>query len=1304
LKHPTLTVERFTSDPFYPGERMYRTGDLARWLPSGQVLYLGREDNQVKIRGYRIELAEVEHCLTSCEGVDGAIVLVQRRGGGNDYLCAYLIGAGSPPPERLREELAARLPEYMIPSHYMYLDSFPVTRHGKVDRKALAALSGAVTAAQEGLPPRGQTEADLLAIWRELLPDTSVGVTDDFFAAGGHSLTAVQLGSRIQERFGISMGIGAIFRRRTVVEQARVIDTTANHHAEQGITLRPHPRHNRHRLSNTQERIWFLHMLEPVSAAYNIRFLAKLNGPLNARLFRDALVDLVNRQEMLRTTFVDQGGRAFQVPRKDLPIPFELRDLGDAPNQVDRIRALAHQIAQRPFTLETEPPLRVVLFRVNSTEHHLLVVLHHIAGDAWSMRLLLRELSILYMQRLGGQTAALQPLPLQYIDYAESLMAPEHEQVIVRDLDYWRERLHNCPVLELPTDVSVVAPDTTPTKISFVLPPAATARLKELAKVTATTMFEVIMATTNLLLSRLSDQLDIVVGFPVANRQFLDVESVIGLFLNTLVLRTDLRGDPTFTELLGRVSAGIREAYDHQMAPFERLVEELNPVRRLDRTPVFDVLLNYQGNFSEELPIDGVNIELDSDHFEVTAKFALTVYVSEDVSGLRFELVHRRDLFSTARATTMLKQLRALLEQVVEVPNNPCSSFSLLDQTDQAAMCIALSTHLERSDQRPVTETILAWRSAAGTSIAVEQGSDLLTYTEFADRVEALARRLVGFGCRPGEIVMLSGPRGIGFVVGMLAILRSGAVVFPLNPTLPEKRRRQLLAIGRPVRAVLVEDAANSGADPDFTGLPLLRIISRSGMPCDGVADDGADLPVVDAAASAYLFFTSGTTGVPRGVLGWHGALSHFLNWQRQTFTISATDRCAQTTNVSFDVMLRDTLLVLVSGGTLVIPETADEAGGDAIICWLGRKRISVLHATPTVFHTWLIDAPDHARLDDLRWLFLAGEPLRASLLDRFRTTFPGATRIVNLYGPTETTLAKFAYEVPHGPLPAALPVGFPLPQCQGFVMRGDRFCGVGESGEIVIRTPFRTLGYLDGQVGAGGFVSNPHGKDVDDLLYRTGDIGRFHPDGALEVLGRLDDQVKINGVRIQPAEVESVLGRHPSVSACAIVPHREANGEPRLIAYVVTTDSDERLWNRLRAYLSQHLPQAMVPGEYIRIDRIPTTANGKVDRVALPEPGAALRRVIPVAEMPHTKVEAEIAAIWAEVLDRPAPGLSDNFFELGGTSLQLLRLYHQLNARFPATFRVAQLFSSPTVTEQANLVKANSSESLEEEVSEHEL
>ncbi|MFE1872682.1 amino acid adenylation domain-containing protein [Streptomyces sp. NPDC059496] len=1310
LNRPELNAERFDFDPFVPGERIYRTGDLARWLPNGEVLYVGRRDGQVKIRGYRVELGEIEQALRDQPGVERAVVLVQRDASGTDFLYAYLEGGPQcPSPGRLRDALVQRLPRYMVPSHYIRTEAIPVTRNGKADRRALARLAGAELATTEYVEASTETEQALVVIWKSLLPVERLGVTDDFFVIGGHSLLALQLTSRISDHFGVSVQAATVFTHRTIAEQARFIGDAA---ASGRTALETVARGERHVLSHAQERMWFLYMLDPESTAYHIRTLATFHGPLDVAVLQTALRALVARHEALRVTYDTADGQPFQRPRAELPPAFARVDLSSlgAEETEDAIVRTVREDDTVPFRLLEEAPLRFTLFKVGDTEHRLLTTLHHIAGDGWSLRLMMRELSILYTQHLGGVAEPLPELPVQYIDYAAAVRDPGHQKAIDGDLQYWLEQLAAGPTLELPTDVP--GPDAgrrASGRAGLTLSADTGRKLRELAGRTTTTSFEVTMAALNLLLSRLSDQQDLVVGYPVANRQSVELEGIIGLFLNTLALRTDLSGDPSFIELLERVSTGIREAYAHQSAPFELLVERLNPVRQLDRTPVFNVLLNYLGSMREEAEIEGLTVEFDDQLFEPEAKFPLTFYVQDEDEGtggegLHIELVYRPDLFSAARAKTMLHQFGAVLEQVAEAPEHPLTAYSLA-LPGVADAEVGLATALDEPAQPPVTELIAARAVAAPDHVAITQGARFLSYGELVQRSEALARLLVARGCAPGQVVAVTGPRSIGFFVAMLGVLRSGATFFPLDQALPAGRRDHLLSVGGPTLFVCAEDPLTSA--PDTGGVPTVLLDAHTGLlPTEPAA---MDLPPVDPDSPAYLFFTSGTTGTPRGVVGRHVSLSHFLRWQSSTFGISTEDRCAQLTSASFDVMLRDTLLALVSGGTTVLPEPTDVVGGKAVFAWLERERVSVLHAAPTVLQSWLLDAPAAARLPELRLTFLAGEPLKAALVERFRTAFPDSGEIVNLYGPTETTMAKFAYRVPAaGPLPPVLPVGSPLPQCQAIVMRDGVVCGVGEPGEIVIRTPFRTLGYLgDPEANAAAFFPNPRRADERDLLYRTGDIGRLRPDGLLEIVGRGDHQIKISGVRIHPAEIENALVRHPLVSTCIVVAHKRPQDDYHLVAYVVTEAAAEGdgLAGHLRPYLTGQLPQAMVPAEFIALDRIPTNPNGKPDRAALPAPRFLQDVPVAAAEAPRTDTELRIRDAWQTALDRPVPSVKQDFFELGGTSLKVLRLYALLEEGFPGAFRVAQLFTHPTIALQAGLAEPTPThhDHPEDEVSEHE-
>jgi len=1290
LHRPELTQERFVPNPFRPGERMYRTGDLAAWSSNGEVRYLGRRDGQIKVRGFRIELGEIEQNLSGHPGISKAVVVPQPDETQEVFLCAYIEGPSCPPPQRLREYLAARLPEYMIPSYYVEVDAIPNTRSGKVDRKALLALDLAASSGRQYAAPRTQLEEEIVRIWQTLLPLGRIGIYDDFFAVGGNSLSALQLSSRITRRFGIAMRIASIFQHRTPAKLARFVAESSDVSCGSAPVLRPRSRSARHVLSFAQERMWFLHMLHPESTAYLIPALVRFSGQLELNALVQALQLLVTRHEILRVTFRNTSEGPFQLPHTDLPFSVETRDFTQLSEYEarEKIRQAARDESQRPFCLEQDPPFRAVIFTVNPTENYLFVVLDHIAGDGWSVRIIVRELCALYKQNTGQPGAELPPLAIQYVDYAEAVRESEYQNAIDGDLRYWTGRLANCPSLALPCDVHSQVDSQHKGREYLTIYPAAVRKLNQLARKAEVTLFEIMMCTLTLLLSRLSDQQDVAVGFPVANRESVELENMVGLFLNTLVLRTDVSGNLSFRDLLLRVSTGIREALEHQAAPFELVVDRLNPVRDLDHTPLFSVLLNFMEPVKEEILLDGVSAALE-EVFEYEAKFPLAFYVEQSDKGLNLELIYKPDLFSAVRAQMILRQYRYLLQQIAEKPGSLVREYSLIPPED-GSLLPSLDQPLVAPQYPPLTDLIAQCISSFPEHMAISQGPCSISYRELDERSENIARALTSQGCELGSVITVAGCRGIGFIASLLAVWRSGGIILPLDPGLPEGRRARLLTIGKPKLLIQIDDSENT-VEPAVPGVPVMRVDRRSGMlltPSTAALVDGR-LSSISAQSPAYLFFTSGTTGSPRAVLGRHDGLSHFLTWQSQSFHITTQDRCAQLTSVSFDVMLRDTFLALISGGTVVVPEQADELDGRRIFSWLKKEQITVLHAVPTLLRSWLMDAPQSSCLPSLRWVFLAGEPLKASLVESFRAKYSEG-EIVNLYGPTETTLAKFAYEVPRGPLPTVMPVGFPLPCCQGFVMRDDIPCGVGEAGEIVIRTPFCTLGYFQDRAATMAvFFQNPHSQDREDLLYRTGDIGRFLPDGALEILGRKDQQVKVNGVRIDPAEIEDCLARHSLVQACVVTGYRDSLDEVHLVAHVMASRKDPSLPDQLRRYLSELLPYSMVPGKYLFIDRIPITPTGKPDRNALPKPLFANGRLQASSSQPHNALEHEIRQLWQLVFDCHEISVDDNFFEIGGNSLKLLKLFALLEERFPRKFRVAQLFTNPTIVMQAALVSA---------------
>jgi amino acid adenylation domain-containing protein len=727
--------------------------------------------------------------------------------------------------------------------------------------------------------------------------------------------------------------------------------------------------------------------------------------------------------------------------------------------------------------------------------------------------------------------------------------------------------------------------------------------------------------------------------------------------------------------LLHRTRRATLEAYAHQDLPFERLVEELRPRRDLSRHPLFDVLLNGVDTPAVPAPEEALFTPVELPGLE--AKFTLTLYAAHRGGALHLELVYQKVLLTAARMECFLDQLTVLLEQVAADPERPLSAFSLLTPASREQLADPAAP-LPAPLHPSLPEMFAAQAAQTPELPAVTQGGRSWSYRELEARSRGLALALRRRGLGTGVVAAVAGERGFGLVATALAVLRAGGVLLLLDPRLPEERRGRMLAAAR---AAMVLEA---GADP-------------------GPAEDGgAPLPIPAADDPAYLFFTSGTTGLPKGVLGRHRGLAHFLAWEAAALAAGPGDRVAQLTGLSFDVVLRDLFLPLISGATLCIPAADDELEPARLLAWMERERITLLHAVPARTRTWLARAPAGVALGALRWVLFAGEPLTDELVRQWRRTFPAAGAVGNLYGPTETTLAKCFFRVPDTPAPGIQPVGRPLPQTQALVLAPDgRRCGLYEPGEIVLRTPFRSLGYVNDPAGqAERFRPNPFGREGgDDLLYHTGDRGRWRADGVLEILGRTDQQVKIRGVRVEPREVEAELARHPEVREAAVRAWTGAAGEVRLVAYLVPRGRPPAAAD-LRRGLAARLPEAMIPGAFVLLDRLPLTPNGKVDLAALPPPHDARVLADAASEAPRSALERTLAEAWRETLGLAAVGVHDNFFELGGHSLLLLRLQERLRDLLGTEVPVVDLFRHPTVSALARHLGAGEAGESEVETS----
>jgi amino acid adenylation domain-containing protein len=1294
LNRPELTAERFLLDPFGPadGDVMYRTGDRCRWRADRNLEFLGRLDDQVKLRGFRIELGEIEAVLNQHPSVAHSVVVLREDRAGDNRLVAYCVSAGSAALDvtDLTRHLRNRLPDYMAPSAFVPLEAFPLTPSGKINRRALPAPDNTRPELESKyLAPCNPLEEQLASIWRELLGLARVGIHDNFFALGGHSLLAARVAARAAAALEVELPLRKLFESPTIARLAEEISVLRSGAARSPAT--PLERVNRERvgrlpLSFAQQRLWFLEQLEGELTAYNLPYAWRLRGPLNTETLRQALEMIVRRHEPLRTTIALVEGEPVQVigtiERFGLPLK-DLRGLA-TDQQAAAVGERCAEEAERPFDLTRDLLLRASLLRLAEDEHVLLLTLHHIAADGWSIGVLLRELSLLYEASMAGRPSPLAELPVQYIDYVHWQRERLQGALEKRLLDYWLERLRDAPArLDLPTDWARPAQQTyVGARQTVTLSAELTDSIKRLGQQEGTTLYMTVLAVLQLLLGRLSGQQDVVVGSPIADRNRPEVESLIGLFLNLVPLRTDLTGNPTFRELLRRVRATTLGAYDHQDLPFERLVEALNPEWHRSYSPVFQVLLN--GLTLDPLPWNVANLSAEPIFWgEGGSKFDLTIYSVEHKGRLELQLVYNKDLFSPERMTCFLDQYEYLLEQVVAAPGAGIDSYSLITPKTRRLFPDP-RVALEAPKQVCVSDQIAALAVKMPDQVAICQGKSTWTYGALTLATNNLSSALQACEIGIGDVVAVCGEPSFGLISSVIGVLTCRAALLLIDSNLPVARQQFLLdQAGVKLLIIVGEDRW------DLEPLAGRRIVVRVGKATGEAVTRRRVGPVGVAAPSprclpddaAYICFTSGTTGVPKGVVGSHQGLSHFVNWQREQFDVGPGDRVAQVTGLSFDVVLREIFLPLTSGATLCLPErSVDDPSG--FWPWLEEQNVTILHAVPSRLRRWLGDVPAGVSLRSFRWLFMAGEPLSHSLVAAWRSLFPG--EVINLYGPTETTLAKSWYRVPAGGelRPGVQSIGHALPQTQLLVVsKSDRPCGIGELGEILIRTPFRSLGYLDAHQSQERFVPNPCREDPSDLLYRTGDLGRYRTDNLLEIHGRLDDQVKIRGVRVEPAEIAGRLRTHDHVCDCHVGTVSDEQGERQLVAWVIPSQGRSPTSTDLRRHLATFLPNSLIPSRFVLLESFPLTPSGKINRRALPAPDTSCPQLKSVCVLaPRTSTEQLLAEIWEEVLKCKSVGVHDNFFDLGGHSLLATRVVSRVRQKLKVELPLRAIFMRPTI------------------------
>jgi amino acid adenylation domain-containing protein len=1296
LGRPALTAERFVPDPFAaahgePGARLYRTGDLARRRPDGEIEFLGRLDEQVKLRGVRVEPGEIEAALCEHPRVAAAAVVVRAGEAGGDQLAAYVVERdGHAAPADLRAFLRERLPDAMVPAAFVALERLPQTASGKVDRAALARRAPVTEEPAAGAPPRGPLEELTAAVWSELLGVEWVGAHDNFFALGGHSLLATRVASRLAAAFAVELPLRDLFEAPTVAGVAARIAALLAGGALPAPPIVPVPRNAGLPASFAQQRLWLLDQIEPGSALYNVPIALRLAGRLDVAALAGALSAVARRHEALRTVFSpgsSSGGAPVQVIRPPAPVPLPVVDLSALPAATAEGAAagLAAAAAARPFDLAHGPLFRARLLRLGAADHVALLTLHHVVSDGWSAGILVRETTALYRACLEGRPSPLPPLPVQYADFAVWQRRRLAGDVLAREVDDWRRRLAGLPpLLELPADRPRPSVEThRGATHAGRLDPRTAAGLRDLGRRTGTTLFMALLAGFEALLARASGQRDLAVGTPVAGRTRLEVEGLIGFFVNTLVLRADLAGDPDFATLLGRVREASLAAHAHQELPFERLVEELAPPRSLDRSPLFQVMFALQNAPREALALPGLALAAyEPPGGGGTAKFDLTLTLFEGDDGPWASWEFNRDLFDATTVARLAGHYQRLLAAAAADPGLRLSALPLLAAAEEHQLCREWNDTAVPGwpPDRCLQELFAAAAARAPHETAVvfarDQETETLSYAELDGRASRLARHLRALGVGAEVPVGLLLERSASFVVALLAVTKAGGAYVPLDPAYPRERLAAMAAdCGLPL-VIAEERLAPLLAPAAAAAGPALVLLDRDreAIARHPGSDPGWRVP---AASVAYVMYTSGSTGRPKGIAVSHRAIVR-LALRNDFVRFAPGGRVAQLSNVAFDAATIEIWGALLSGACLIGIAKEVALSPPDLAAALARERIDIAFVTTALFQQIAVMAP--GALAAVRDLLIGGE---AAEPGKFRRVLAAGAprRLLHMYGPTEGTTFTTWCEVREVPAAAtSLPIGRPLATARVHLVDAAlRPVPIGVAGELSIGGDGLARGYAGRpELTAERFVPDPFAAAPGGRLYRTGDLCRLLADGRVDFLRRLDQQVKLRGFRIEPGEIELALAAHPAVREAAVALREDAPGDRRLVAYVVPA-GEEFAPAALRDSLRQRLPDYMLPVAFVRLDVLPLTANGKLDRAALPAP-AGERQAAGAYVEPRTALEREIAAAVRELLQLDRVGRDDNFFDLGAHSLALVRLAGVLAGRLGRPVRVLDLFRAPAV------------------------
>ncbi|MEO7362444.1 MAG: amino acid adenylation domain-containing protein [Gemmatimonadaceae bacterium] len=1307
LGQPELTAQKFVVNPFsdIPGERLYRTGDVALLNAAGLIEFVGRIDDQVKVRGFRVELGEVENALRLHADIHDVAVIAREDSRLEKRLAAYVVlrpGTGTTVADIICF-LKTKLPAYMVPSDTLVLDALPLTPTGKTDKQNLPVIrSTRSSIASDYVAPASGREIELAKIWSEVLGVDEIGLHDNFFDLGGHSLRAAQVASRIRNVFGLEIPLAAIFAQTTIADLAGVVD---EYLAKPGVTIAHQriPVSDRHRpipLSFSQERVWFLQQLDPTSLAYNFQTLLQFSGALNIRALHDALSALVQRHEILRTSFTSQNGVATQRVHEVLEVELPLIDFTHLPPG-QREAAMQERIGletARAFDMAQLPLIRWTLFRRDANAYALLHIEHHLIHDGWSFNVFRRELLDLYLANCAGAPSPLAPLPIQFADFAlwqrEWLSGPELDA----QLSYWKRKLANAPVLELPTDrARPLAQSFKGAVHEITLSGDLYESLRAIGDKAGATLFNTLQATFMVLLHRYSGQDDISIGTGIANRRWSETESMLGMLVNNVVLRSVLPDNPSFLSYLSDVRNTALEAFAHQDAPFDHIVRAVGPATDASRNPLFQVMFSFHDSPLDDPILPGIEfscVELVSNR---SAKFDLNIVAVPHAEqrarrnrdggqkGITLLWEYNTALFDAQSVEQLAAHYEALLQAVAMDPGTAVLDLPILNPAERQQLLVEWNdTAAEFPMHSAVHELFEQQAVAQPDAIALVFGDRTVSYHELNVRANQLGRELQREGVTRGAMVGVYLERGVELMIGVLAILKCGAAYVPLDPGYPDERLAFVVQDTR-VCVVLTDTSTHAKA---ARWNCTRKQLSSTGPLSDA---DATNLALtVGAEDCAYVIHTSGSTGRPKGVAVPHRGIVRLLfgnTWSSP----GVMQRVLQLASLSFDSSTYEIWGPLVHGGTCVLHQgilpTAKQLGDV-----LRTQNISALWLTSPMFNSVVDEAPQSFL--GLKELLVGGEALSVSHVRHAQALLPD-TILTNGYGPTESTTFACCYRMLQ-PLDAAarsVPIGRPIANTRVYILDSRMNpVPIGVAGELYIAGDGLALGYLGHEeLTAERFVADPFGA-AGSRLYRTGDFARYRRDALIEFVGRADDQVKIRGYRIELGEIENVLREQPGIRDAAAMIHDVPVSGKTLVGYVVLDDGAQLNADAVRDGLARLLPPHMIPTSFVVLDLLPLSPTGKLSRKELHAPQALAAESRKPFVAPITDIESAIAKMWCDVLQLDRVSINDNFFDLGGHSLLATRIIAQIQAELSVRMPLRALFEFPTVAGLASHVSSEAS------------